>query len=79
MWARPGFKVMYRLDVENATAQRTTVALLKDHQSILGWYICDDCCTNAAGIAKQAQAYLTVKALDPYHVTIGAVPGIVHF
>lgn len=68
--AKDGFKVMYRLDVGNATAQKETIDLLKDHQSILGWYICDDCCSSAAQIAKQAQAYLAVKLLDPYHVRL---------
>lgn len=41
--------------------------------ALLGYYICDDCCSNARNISLQAQAYTLLKDLDPYHVTIGAV------
>ena len=34
--------------------------------------VCDDCCKSDTGTSFQAQAYNYIKALDPYHVVIGA-------
>eukprot|EP01051_Picozoa_sp_SAG22_P015736 SAG22_NODE_2102_length_3010_cov_2.033322_2_plen_803_part_00 len=49
------------------------VELVKDHPAILGYYICDDCCGRSSDGSLQAQAYTLLKALDPYHATIGAM------
>lgn len=49
------------------------ITFMKDHPAILGWYICDDCCSPQSDISLQSQVYQLIKDLDPYHVTIGAV------
>merc|ERR1712028_14678 len=49
------------------------VNLVRTSSSLLGYYICDDC-DNAQIFppAKMAQLYVAIKALDPYHIIIGA-------
>jgi hypothetical protein len=55
-------------------ALSSTVAELKEHPAVLGWYLCDDCCESMEfNTVLMRQAYLDVKFLDPYHVTIGAI------
>ena len=52
------------------------VTTFKDHPALLAWYICDDCGVinvNLEDVALQARLYNIVKAIDPYHVTAGAV------
>ena len=49
------------------------ITSMKDHPAILGWYICDDCCSPQSDISLQSQVYQLIKDVDPYHVTIGAV------
>jgi hypothetical protein len=49
------------------------VAVVRDHPALLGYYICDDC--NQPEIfppLKMSQLYGALKALDPFHVTLGA-------
>lgn len=55
-------------------ALSSTVAELKTHPAVLGWYLCDDCCESMEfNTVLMWQAYRDIKFLDPYHVTIGAV------
>ena len=85
--ASAGFKVMYDIGSGNVSINhggpfnqpalladlKNNVSLVKDHPAILGYYICDDCCSNNADVSLQAQVYQLLKNIDPYHVTIGAV------
>jgi hypothetical protein len=48
-----------------------SVALVKDHPALLGYYICDDC----QPYPDRAKVYNTIKALDPYHLIAGATFG----
>lgn len=82
-----GFKVMYDLGTGPVDVNRggpfDVPALLDDlrrnaslvarHPALLGYYVCDDCCSNNADISLQAQVYAILRDVDPYHVTIGAV------
>eukprot|EP01052_Picozoa_sp_SAG31_P020758 SAG31_NODE_1575_length_7841_cov_3.083958_3_plen_721_part_00 len=53
----------------NLTAVINTI---KDHPATLGYYVCDDCCDSQyQGVLTWV--YKALKALDPYHVTIGAL------
>eukprot|EP01052_Picozoa_sp_SAG31_P010684 SAG31_NODE_592_length_13726_cov_7.188082_4_plen_460_part_00 len=55
-------------------ALSSTVAELKEHPAVLGWYLCDDCCESMEfNTVLMRQAYIDIKFLDPYHVTIGAI------
>jgi len=74
-----GFKVMYDVNdkhpYDNNTAWDSflkNITRVMDHPALLGYYICDDCCTNAHDISLQSQLYILLKNLDPYHITIGA-------
>jgi hypothetical protein len=85
--AAAGFKVMYSVgsgsvsinhggpfdDPALLTDLKNNVSLVKDHPALLGYYICDDCCSNNVNISLQSQVYQLLKNIDPYHVTIGAV------
>ena len=51
----------------------SNVTFVQNHPALLGYYICDDCCSNNANVSLQSQVYQLLKTLDPYHVTIGAV------
>ena len=44
------------------------VALVKDHPALLAYYLCDDCGPGE----DQSAAYNTIRALDPFHLTVGA-------
>jgi hypothetical protein len=46
-------------------------------KSLLGWYMCDDCCSLSDDqVAAQAKyGYPRIKQLDQFHPTIGAVNG----
>ena len=37
--ASSGFKIMYSVDVFNATALNNSISTFKDHKAILGWYL----------------------------------------
>lgn len=52
-----------------------TQLAFRSEQATLGYYICDDCCRFAGDNAVQAQVYRAIKALDPFHITAGAVDG----
>jgi len=85
--ANVGFKVMYPLGTGAVKINHggpfdqpamlkeliSNVTFVRHHPAILGYYICDDCCSNRANISLQSQVYQLLKNLDPYHVTIGAV------
>ena len=45
---------------------------IKDHPAVLGYYICDDCCDSQYQDVL-SWVYRALKALDPYHITIGAL------
>jgi hypothetical protein len=45
---------------------------IKDHPATLGYYICDDCCDSQYQDVL-SWVYKALKALDPYHITIGAL------
>ena len=82
-----GFKVMYPLGTGDVHINHggpfnrpsmlkeliANVTFIQNHPALLGWYICDDCCSNTPNISLQSQVYQLIKDLDPYHVTIGAV------
>ena len=55
------------------TAIQAKVKSVMHSRSLLGYYICDDC-DNAASFPrhKMSQLYVALKALDPFHVVIGA-------
>lgn len=65
-WADPAWQA----------AVRGNVSLVMDHPSILGWYLCDDCCplnSNIGNVTLQAKLYNLVKSIDGYHLTTGAI------
>ena len=41
----------------------------------MGWYICDDCSQGEAVTSSQAVLYNAIKAVDPWHIVIGALNG----
>jgi hypothetical protein len=80
------FKIMYPAGSDqlinhggpfnNATllaSLKANISTFQHHPAVMGWYICDDCCSDTPDISLQAQVYQLIKDLDPYHVTIGAV------
>lgn len=81
------FKILYDLPTGNVSINHggpfnntkllqdmiNNVTLVKNETSLLGYYICDDCCSNQHDISLQSQAYNIIKNLDPYHAIIGAV------
>ena len=85
---RAGFKVIYpvshigKIDINhggpfnNKTLLKELIAnitFVKDHPALLGYEICDDCCSTTPFTSIQSQVYQLIKNIDPYHVTIGAV------
>ena len=42
----------------------SNITLVKDHPALWGYYICDDCCSNAVNISLQSQVYQLIKDLD---------------
>ena len=89
---RVGFKVIYPIlsgnvsinhggpfdDSDKLEALRASVELVREHPALLGYYVCDDCCSNNHDVSLQAQVYAVLKDVDPYHPTIGASvwPGV---
>eukprot|EP00948_MAST-09A_sp_MAST-9A-sp1_P003502 g3502.t1 len=86
--AKAGFKVIYPLGTGlNVSINHggpfnkptlledlvSNISFVKNHPALLGYYICDDCCSNQHDISLQSQVYQLIKAHDPYHLTIGAV------
>ena len=83
---RVGFKVIYPIlsgnvsinhggpfdDSDKLEALRASVELVREHPALLGYYVCDDCCSNNHDVSLQAQVYAVMKDVDPYHPTIGA-------
>ncbi|KAH8072684.1 hypothetical protein JL721_3327 [Aureococcus anophagefferens] len=83
---RVGFKVIYPVvsgnvsinhggpfdDSDKLEALRASVELVREHPALLGYYVCDDCCSNNHDVSLQAQVYAVMKDVDPYHPTIGA-------
>ena len=61
----------YATDSQALALIKSNISLVKDHPAIIGYYICDDCCT--AGVARMSQIYALFKVLDPYHPLMGAV------
>ena len=84
---RAGFKVIYPIGTGKVQINHggpfdqpamlkeliANITFVKDHPAILGYEICDDCCSTTPDISLQSQIYQLIKNLDPYHVTIGAV------
>ena len=57
-----------------SAAQRTLVQRLMQEKALLGYWVCEDCCSRPhAGIRDLADAYTELKAIDPFHVTFGSV------
>ena len=83
---RVGFKVIYPVlsgnvsinhggpfdDSDKLEVLRASVELVREHPALLGYYVCDDCCSNNHDVSLQAQVYAVMKDVDPYHPTIGA-------
>ena len=58
-----------------ATAFEQMAAVGARSKSLLGYYVCDDCCSlsSAQTSAQSTHGYSKLKLLDRYHPTIGAV------
>ena len=72
--AASGFKVVWPLPLAGSfsAAQRTLVQRLMQEKALLGYWVCEDCCSRPhAGIRDLADAYTELKALDPFHATFG--------
>ncbi|KAH8043400.1 ATPase [Aureococcus anophagefferens] len=82
---RVGFKVIYPVVSGNVSINhggpfdgRTSsrrcgrASIGEEHPALLGYYVCDDCCSNNHDVSLQAQVYAVMKDVDPYHPTIGA-------
>lgn len=51
----------------------SNMTAVKDHPSLFGYYICDDCCQGYHFLKELAVVYEMMKKIDPYHVTAGAL------
>ena len=85
--AARGFKILYQLGTGAVQVNHggpfnrsslldemiANITLVKDQKALLGYYICDDCCSTQIDVSMQAQAYNIIKNIDPYHATVGAV------
>ena len=49
------------------------MTLVKGHPATWGYYICDDCCAGYDYLKELAVVYQQMKAIDPYHLTAGAL------
>ena len=78
---RAGIYAMYTPSWPNGIGKSNTSAdmaglvsnltLIKDHPSLWGYYICDDCCKGFDFLWQLAWVYDAIKAIDPYHLTAG--------
>jgi hypothetical protein len=79
-----GMGVWFNLDTTRVIDPRTNttaewaqfvsnVTLVKDHPALIGYYICDDCCSNEAKMKNLSKAYRALQRIDPFHVTSGAL------
>ena len=74
--AGSGFKVVWPLPVTGplSVGQRELVRRLMREKAVLGYWLCDDCCSRShADIRALALAYTDLKTVDPFHATFGSV------
>jgi hypothetical protein len=68
-----GVNVAYSADPVKHEWLVSNVTTYMNHTAVLGWYICDDCCKGEAVTSAQAVLYNAIKAVDPWHIVIGAL------
>jgi hypothetical protein len=71
------FKIIYQVVGKTApgdlTALTAAVKAVKDHPSLFGYYVCDDCCDRLPhALPMYAQAYMQISYADPFHMVVGA-------
>ena len=49
------------------------ISVVQNHPALLGYMVCDDCCSSREQTSLTAQLYDRLKQLDPYHLIMGAV------
>ena len=49
------------------------IRAVRHEPALLGYFVCDDCCSDPHLVSALSQTYAVIKDLDPYHVTTGGV------